>query len=155
MEKSKAESWRNVFANWPQGFKRKGVLQPAFDENIVFVDFLISDDMLVLERSTPDNVGARRVMVPFADIAALKFVEPLKTDQFLKAGYSKGNTAGRPAASRSSAAPASATRPATAAGPPSAPAAQTPVGQPSSPTQNPAIVQSPPAANTPSATPSN
>lgn len=159
MEKSKAESWRNVFANWPQGFKRKGVLQPAFDENIAFVDFVISDEMLVLERATPDNVGARRVMVPFVDIAALKFVEPLKTEQFLEAGYSKGNPVGKPSTTKSLGtapnAPTNAARPVIATGTNSATTGQASSAQQPLPTSKPAPVQSTPVTNTQSAAPAS
>lgn len=99
MDKSTAEVWRNVFANWPQGFRRKGVLIPSYGENIAFIDFVITDDVVVLERATPDGVGARRVMIPFGDIDAFKYTEPLKSEQFLEAGFrERGMAQAKPSA---------------------------------------------------------
>lgn len=91
METATAAIWRDTFANWPAQFRRKGVLIPSFGEPTPFVDFVMTKDLVVLERATPDNAGARRVAVPFSMIEAVKYTEPLKTDQFLKAGFVKGS----------------------------------------------------------------
>ena len=90
MNKSTAEIWRSVFARWPESFRRKGVLVPSFGEPIPFSDFVMDSDLLIIERPTPDSVGARRVAIPLSFIEGLKYTEPLKTQQFLEAGYTKG-----------------------------------------------------------------
>ena len=90
MENSTAAIWRHTFSNWPPQFRRKGVLIPSFGEPTPFVDFVMTHDLLVLERATPDNAGARRVAIPFALIEALKYTEPMKTEQLLNAGFTKG-----------------------------------------------------------------
>lgn len=84
-----ADLWRAAFATWPSNFRRKGVLVPVAGEAIPFSDFVMTKSLLVLERPTPDNVGARRVAIPFERIHNLKYTEPLKTEQFLKAGFAK------------------------------------------------------------------
>lgn len=84
-----SEVWRKAFATWPTTFRRKGVVVPADGEPVPFCDFVMSETILVLERPTPDTSGARRVAVPFDRIQNLKYTEPLKTEQFLKAGFVK------------------------------------------------------------------
>ena len=87
METTVTHVWQDLFANWPPSFRRKGVVIPAYDEQIPFTDFVIGDGVVSLERPTPDGVGARRVAIPFAQIEAVKYTEPLKTQQFLEAGF--------------------------------------------------------------------
>ena len=89
-ENTLANIWREAFANWPSDFRRKGVVVPSFGEAIPFVDFVLNKDMVVLERATPDTVGARRVAIPFRHIEALKYTEPLNTEQFLGNGFVQG-----------------------------------------------------------------
>lgn len=89
-DRSTASIWRDTFTNWPAQFRRKGVAIPTLGEPIPFSEFLVNNDVIVFERATPDNTGARRVCIPFQNIAALKYTEPLKTEQFLQAGYIPG-----------------------------------------------------------------
>jgi hypothetical protein len=91
MENSTAAVWRETFANWPPQFRRKGVVIPSFGEPTAFVDFVMTKDIIVLERATPDGAGGRRIAIPFSMIGALKYIEPLKTEQFLNAGFVKGS----------------------------------------------------------------
>ena len=97
-ENSIANVWRDLFATWPAAFRRKGVVIPTFDEAIPFSDFVINGDVVVLERATPDSVGARRIAIPFALILSVKYTEPLNTEQFLENGFvtSVSNAAARP-----------------------------------------------------------
>jgi hypothetical protein len=59
----------------------------AFDDPVPFCDFVFNADFVVLERATPDVHGARRVVLPFSLIQAVKYLTPLKTEQFLECGY--------------------------------------------------------------------
>jgi len=79
--------WQDLFANWPPGFRRKGAVIPAYGEQIPFMDFVIGDGAVILERPTPDAGGGRRVAVPFARIEAVKYTEPIKTEELLEAGF--------------------------------------------------------------------
>ena len=103
MEKS-AAIWRDMFLKWPPHFKRKGVIEPVRGESIPFIDFVMSEDVVVIERATPDTTGARRVAIPFQNIMLLKYTEPLNTEAFLLAGYVLGANAGTGKASQARAA---------------------------------------------------
>lgn len=94
MDKSSATIWREMFLKWPPHFKRKGVIEPARGESIPFVDFVMSEDVVVIERATPDTAGARRVAIPFQNIMLVKYTEPLNTEAFLLAGYVMGANVG-------------------------------------------------------------
>ncbi len=87
VEKTVAEIWREFFLNWPTSFSRRGVAIAAFNEQIPFSDFLIGGDILILERPTPDATGGRRVALPFARIDAVKYTDPLRTEQLIEAGF--------------------------------------------------------------------
>lgn len=100
MDKSIPQIWRKYFATWPTQFKRRGVVIPSFGEAIAFIDFVMNEDVVVLERPTPDSVGARRVAIPFQMIETVKYTEPLKTEQFLKSGFVKGAESDSPTATK-------------------------------------------------------
>lgn len=109
-DKSIADVWRGFFARWPRGFGRKGVVIASFGEPVAFADFVINQDFVVLERLAPDTHGARRVALPFERIEAVKFVEPLKTEQFLSNGFIGAQTPAQPQAT-GNASPAAAKQP--------------------------------------------
>jgi hypothetical protein len=88
------EIWRNCFRQWPAEIERRGVLVTSFGEQIVFDGFATSDDLLLVERRTPDTVGARTVLVVYQNIQAVKIVDVVKT----KAFHALGFTAPAPAA---------------------------------------------------------
>ena len=87
MEKPVANVWHDFFADWPSDFLRRGVVISSYQEQIPFNDFVISSDVIILERPTPDAVGGRRVALPFARIEAVKYTDPMKTQQLLAAGF--------------------------------------------------------------------
>jgi hypothetical protein len=82
-----ADAWRNCFQKWPVELERRGVLVTSFAEQILFDNFVISDDMLLLERKSPDTVGARMVILPFQNIEAVKIVEVVKPKAFQSMGF--------------------------------------------------------------------
>ena len=57
------------------------------DEQIPFEGFLYSEQMVLLERRTPDTLGARKVLLPYSEIATLKIVEVVKEKPFVSAGF--------------------------------------------------------------------
>ncbi len=81
------QSWHTFFSQWPADLKHGGVVIAECGEQIPFDGFMISDEMLVIKRTNPDALGARQVILPFANIAALKLTEPAKTKVFANAGY--------------------------------------------------------------------
>lgn len=82
-----ADAWRNLFENWPQAIPRSGMLVTAFGETIGFKDFLISGSMLIIERETPDSIGARKVIVTYDGILGLKLANPTELARFQVMGF--------------------------------------------------------------------
>lgn len=82
-----SDCWRDVFENWPESIPREGILVPSFGEPIPFINFLISAGIVLVERSQPDNSGARKVMVAYEAISAVKITNPLELARFQVMGF--------------------------------------------------------------------
>ncbi len=82
-----AEAWRTLFENWPESIPRSGLVVTSFSETIQFKDFLISGSILLIERDTPDSQGARKVMVSYDAILAVKITSPLELARFQVMGF--------------------------------------------------------------------
>ena len=82
-----AESWRALFENWPESIPREGLLVTTFQEQIPFKDFLISGGILLVERDKPDSYGARKVMIAYDAISAVKFTSPVELARFQVMGF--------------------------------------------------------------------
>ena len=82
-----AEAWRSLFENWPQAIPRGGLLVTSFGETIAFKDFLISGTMLIVERETPDSLGARKVIVTYDGIVGLKMTSPMELARYQVMGF--------------------------------------------------------------------
>jgi hypothetical protein len=84
---SAAETWKSVFAEWPEGMPRRGLLVNSQDETTPFKGFMIKDELLLLDRANPDPAGTRFVLVRFEDIMTLKYIDQLKEAVLRTAGY--------------------------------------------------------------------
>ena len=84
---SSETSWKGLFENWPETIERKGLITTTFDEQIPFVNFMISGNILLLERDKPDSFGARKVMVIYDAIAAVKITSPIELARFQVMGF--------------------------------------------------------------------
>ena len=84
---AETRNWREFFHNWPVGVPQRGVLITLMNEQIPFVAFVSSQDMLLIERPSPDAIGARRVLVPFSQIAGMKFTDVLDAKLFRTVGF--------------------------------------------------------------------
>lgn len=82
-----AESWRSLFENWPESFPKEGLLITSFGETIPFVNFMISGGILLLERDRPDSSNARKIMVAYGAIDALKSTTPMELARFQVMGF--------------------------------------------------------------------
>jgi hypothetical protein len=82
-----AATWKAVFDKWPGSLARSGVLVTGFEEQIPFDGFMVSDTMLLLDRRNPDTAGARKVIMPLAQIAALKITDVVKAAPFEEMGF--------------------------------------------------------------------
>ena len=79
--------WQDVFQAWPEGIHRRGVVVNTLNEAIPFKGFMIKGDTLLLERTNPDPLGTRFIVLAFHAVAMLKLVDPIKVEVFTKAGY--------------------------------------------------------------------
>lgn len=82
-----AAGWQALFENWPESIPREGLLVTSFQEQIQFKDFLISGGILLVERDKPDSVGARKVMIAYEHISAVKLMTPLELARFQVMGF--------------------------------------------------------------------
>ncbi len=84
-----AAEWRGIFENWPAGLPRQGLLTTTFQESIPFADFRYSEGLLLVERDRPDSLGARKVMLSFSAIAALKLSDPGELSRYQVMGFDR------------------------------------------------------------------
>lgn len=84
---SDAGVWPAFFRQWPEGIPQRGIVVNQLNEQIPFKGYLLRDDVVLLERTNPDSLGARFLLVPFGEIAMLKLIDPLKQEVFDKAGF--------------------------------------------------------------------
>lgn len=82
-----AAAWRPLFENWPQGIPREGLLVTSFQEQIPFKDFLVSGEVLLVERDKPDSVGGRKVMITYEHVSAVKLISPVELSQYQQMGF--------------------------------------------------------------------
>ena len=80
-------TWRDVFCRWPAEMPRRGVLVVAFGEQIPFSGFSTSEAFLLMERQSPDAMGARTILLPYDKILGLKIVDVVKTRAFQSFGF--------------------------------------------------------------------
>jgi hypothetical protein len=78
--------WKSVFASWPAAIPRKGVAVNNLGESLPFKAFMVGAEMVLLERSNPDTLGARYILLPYDQVANVKFVDPLSTQVFASMG---------------------------------------------------------------------
>jgi hypothetical protein len=81
------QTWRDVFCEWPSGIARRGIVVSSLNEAIPFKGFMTKGDTVLLERTNPDSLGARIILLPYGEISSVKFVDPLKEATFAAAGY--------------------------------------------------------------------
>ena len=84
---SSTESWRSLFENWPDTIPRRGLVVTTFQEAIPFTGFLISGGILLLERDKPDSIGARKVMLAYEAISAVKITDVIELARFQVMGF--------------------------------------------------------------------
>jgi hypothetical protein len=81
------ENWRDLFAQWPADLNRRGILVTSFGEQIPFSAFWTSSNLLLLERQTPDSLGARTILLDYKQISAMKIVDVVKSKSFQSIGF--------------------------------------------------------------------
>ncbi len=81
-------NWKQFFLTWAPELPRRGILVTTFGEQLPFSNFLTSEAMLFLERTNPDSLGARAMLLPYDAIAAVKMTEVVKAKTLREAGFS-------------------------------------------------------------------
>lgn len=79
--------WRGFFQNWPKDVPPRGILVTRSNDQVPFDGFLASDSMVLIERKTPDSVGARKLLLAYDEIVGLKFVDLVRGRAFEAAGF--------------------------------------------------------------------
>jgi hypothetical protein len=79
--------WRGFFQNWPKDVPPRGILVTRSNDQVPFDGFLASDSMVLIERKTPDSVGARKLLLAYEEIVGLKFVDLVRGRAFEAAGF--------------------------------------------------------------------
>ncbi len=82
-----AESWRNLFENWPATLPRRGLLVTSFDSGVPFVNYMIAGGLLLLERDKPDASNARKVIVGYDQILGMKITDVIELTKFQVLGF--------------------------------------------------------------------
>jgi len=68
-------AWKEIFEQWPEKMAKRGAIVTTFGEQIPFRSFMLRDNMLLLDRQTPDASGARQIVFPLDRVVAIKFTE--------------------------------------------------------------------------------
>ena len=79
--------WRDYFRGWPADIDRRGILVTNYDEQIPFDGFLTSDTILLVERRALIPRRARKVLVPYQHIVAVKITDVVKAKSFQSVGF--------------------------------------------------------------------
>lgn len=87
MTTTSPKDMRRIFSIWPSNIPRNGMVLTTFGESIPFVSYMISGDLLLLERKTPDAQGARRVIMSFEMINAVKILDAVEMPLFAGMGF--------------------------------------------------------------------
>ncbi len=80
-------AWQQLFENWPKGLPKAGIVVTSFQESIGFTDFMVTEGLLALERDRPDSIGARKVIVAFTAISAVKMTDVGEFAGIAKLGF--------------------------------------------------------------------
>jgi hypothetical protein len=87
-----AENWKSFFTEWPTEFPRSGVVVSTLNETMPFRNFWLKDDMLLLERTNPDAMGARFLILGFDVINSVKLVSPITEAAIDLSGFEASGT---------------------------------------------------------------
>jgi hypothetical protein len=79
--------WKGLLRNWPAELPRRGIFVTSLNDQVPFDGFLTSQSFVLAQRSAPDSMGARTVILPFDQIAALKLTDPAKPKIFQAMGF--------------------------------------------------------------------
>lgn len=79
--------WKEFFNNWPEGIPTRGIVVNQLNEQLPFKAYMVKGDVVMLERTNPDTLGSRYILVPYSEISIVKLTDPLNQEKFDKAGF--------------------------------------------------------------------
>jgi hypothetical protein len=82
-----AETWKAFFTAWPKDVQHRGVVVNTLNEAIPFKSFMIKNDMLLLDRTNPDPMGSRFILLGFDSVHNVKLIDPIKESVLAAAGF--------------------------------------------------------------------
>lgn len=82
-----AAAWQRLFEQWPEHKTRVGIVVANSQEPISFTDFMVTPGILALERERPDTQGARKVLISFSAITAVKLVDTGSFNELKQLGF--------------------------------------------------------------------
>jgi hypothetical protein len=82
-----AENWKSFFTDWPADFPQSGIVISTLNETVPFRNFWLKGDMLLLERTNPDAMGGRFLIMGFDVINSVKFISPLTEAAIAGSGF--------------------------------------------------------------------
>lgn len=82
-----ARAWQEFFESWPETFPQQGIIVTTFQETVPFTRFLIAPGLLALERDRPDSIGARKVVLSYNAISAVKMTDTAGLDSIRELGF--------------------------------------------------------------------
>ena len=82
-----AASWRSLFENWPEVIPRSGTVVTNYSESVPFTNFMISGQLLLIDRNGPDTSGNRKVILGYDAIAAVKLSTAGELSKFQSMGF--------------------------------------------------------------------
>jgi hypothetical protein len=80
-------AWKEMLKNWPPDVARRGVLVTSYEDQIPFDGFIVNDNLLLLERKTPDTSGARKVIMSFDSVVAIKLIDVVRSKSLPGLGF--------------------------------------------------------------------
>ena len=86
-ETSDGAVWRRFFLEWPDSIPKQGIVVNTLGEQSPFKGYMVNDNMLLLERTNPDPLGSRFIVMSFQYVACVKLIDALKAGPFEEIGF--------------------------------------------------------------------
>jgi hypothetical protein len=82
-----AADWKSLFTNWPAAIPKRGIVTNTLNEPMPFKGYMVRGDVLLLERTNPDAMGGRFILLSFMGIDSVKLIDPIKEADMAAAGF--------------------------------------------------------------------
>lgn len=89
-----SQIWKTLFEQWSPDMPRRGVVTTSLDEQFPFKAFMLTGETVLLERTNPDPLGTRFMILPYSNIVAVKVVDVVKQKTFSSMGF-EGKLSGK------------------------------------------------------------